>query len=192
MKRPLGVVVCGTIGVLGLVSAIAAAVDSATGPSVTPAAIAGKAGTPPPAGAKMTNVAGKGQVKVSTANSATDKDSVWVEQIDIDANGNAEDTTLVWDDEDKVLYGYAADTLSCRNRGTAEAEVLVATFAAGNPKKRPAGSGFWVAELDKGECAMQAAGLWGCTFDAHGNDTACGAAVLDERNDDLTIVTATR
>jgi hypothetical protein len=31
-------------------------------------------------------------------------------------------------------------------------------------------------------------GALGLQFDAKGNETACGAAVLDEKNDDLTIV----
>ena len=46
------------------------------------------------------------------------------------------------------LYSNAA--FACRNGGTATAELLVATYAAGNAGKKPAGSGFWVADLDKG------------------------------------------
>ena len=68
----------------------------------------------------------------------------------------------------------------------------VATFAAGNPGKRPAGSGFWVADLDAGECGAQAAALWGCKFDANGSETACGLAALDEKTDELVIVTAAK
>lgn len=79
-----------------------------------------------------------------------------------------------------------------QERGTATAALLVATYAAGNTGKKPAGSGFWVADLDKGECGAQAAAMWGCKFDASGNETTCGAAVLDETNDDLTIVTASK
>src|SRR3989304_5747215 len=41
----------------------------------------------------------------------------------------------------------------------------------------------------EGECGAEEAGLWGCKFDANGNATACGVAVLDEKNDDLVIVT---
>ena len=43
--------------------------------------------------------------------------------------------------------------------------------------------------LDVGECAAQAAGLWGCRFDAQGNETECGMATLDEKTDTLTIMT---
>jgi hypothetical protein len=34
--------------------------------------------------------------------------------------------------------------------------------------------------------------LWGCTFDASGKETACGVAALDEKSDDLVIVTAAK
>ena len=46
--------------------------------------------------------------------------------------------------------------------------------------------------LDVGECAAQAAGLWGCRFDAQGNETECGMATLDEKTDTLTIMTASQ
>ena len=72
-------------------------------------------------------------------------------------------------------------------------------FLCGNGRKKPAGSGFWLADLDKGECGAQggatyAAGnaMWGCKFDAQGNETACGVAMLDEKNDELVIVTASK
>jgi hypothetical protein len=45
--------------------------------------------------------------------------------------------------------------------------------------------------LDEGECAAKAAGLYGCAFDTKGQSTACGVATLDEKNDDLIVVTAT-
>jgi hypothetical protein len=57
---------------------------------------------------------------------------------------------------------------------------------------KPAGSGFWVVELDKGECGAQAAGLVGCRFDAHGSATACGAAMVDDKNDDVVITTVSK
>jgi hypothetical protein len=157
---------------------------------VKPGAVTTKAGSTPPAGAKTSTTAGGTKTKVSTANHATDSDSFWLERIDVDGDGDVEETNLVWDDEDKVLFAYSIGAFGCKGGGTATAELLVATFAEGNPRKRPAGSGFWVADLDASECNAKAAGLWGCKFDAKGTETACGVAVLDEKNDELTIVTA--
>ena len=179
-----------TVGLLAGAASLALAQSTSTGPAVKPAAVAKKAGTAAPASAKPTKTAGGNKVTVSTANSATDDDSVWLEQVDVDGDGDVEDTNLVWDDEDKILFAYSVGAFACKNGGTATAELLVATYAAGNARKKPAGSGFWVADLDKGECAAQAAAMWGCKFDASGSETACGVATLDEKNDDLVIVTA--
>jgi hypothetical protein len=175
-----------------LIGAVVLGQSTATGPAVKPAAVAAKAGSPPPANAKTTKSAGSNKVKTATANSASDDDSFWVERLDIDGDGDAEDTNLVWDDEDKVLFAYSAGAFACRNGGTATAELLVATYGAGNTLNRPAGSGFWIADLDKGECGAQAAAMWGCKLDAKGNETACGVAALDTKTDDLIIVTAVK
>jgi hypothetical protein len=176
---------------VGAVAAVALAQSAtAVGPSVKPATVAKKAGTPPPASATKTKAAGKTAVKASTANSDTDDDSFWVEQLDMDGDGNVEDSSLVWDDEDKVLFAHSDGSFTCKNGATGSGELLVATFAAGNARNRPAGSGFWVAAVDKGECGAQAAALWGCRFDASGSETACGIVTIDEKNDDVVIVTA--
>ena len=188
----------GRTGIVGMALLLTGAVVAGTGqgtpagPLVKPSTMAKKAGTPPPASAKTTKSAGGNKVKVSTANHATDDDSFWIERLDVDGDGDVEDTNIVWDDEDKVLFAYSVGAFGCRNGGTATAELLVATFAAGNPGKRPAGSGFWVADLDAGECGAQAAALWGCKFDANGSETACGLAALDEKTDELVIVTVAK
>ena len=136
--------------------------------------------------------AGGATAKVSTANSATDDDSFWVEKLDVDGDGDVEDANLVWDDEDGILYSYTVGAFGCKNGGTATTELLIGINAAGNPRKRPAGSGFWVASLDKGECGAQAAAMWGCKFDATGAETACGVAAIDEKTDDIIIATAAK
>jgi hypothetical protein len=185
----------GTVVIAGLfagASSLILAQSTATGPAVKPAAVAKKAGSPPPAGAKTTKSAGGKNAMVSTANSATDDDSFWAEKLDVDGDGDVEDSNLVWDDEDGVLFSYTVGAFGCRNGGTASAELLIAVNAAGNPRKRPAGSGFWVADLDKGECGAQAAAMWGCKFDASGAETACGVATLDEKTDDLVIAAAAK
>jgi len=145
-----------------------------------------------PAQAKKMTTVGKGKVVVTTANAAGDSDSFWVEEIDIDGDGNVERTDLLWDDEDKVLYLYADGTFTCTKGGTGEGGMLIALYGQGNPRKKPAGSGWYVVELDKLECAAQAADLFGCRFDAQGNPTACGAALIDAKNDDIVIISVSK
>ena len=158
-----------------------------------PASVIAKAKSPaPPADAKKATSVGKGNVKVNTANTAEDTDSFWVEALDIDGDGNVEKADVLWDDEDKVLYLHAAGTFTCANGGTGEGSLLIAIFAEGNPYKKPAGSGWYVVELDKSECAAQSAGLFGCKFDAKGNATACGAVKIDEKNDDIIIAAVSK
>jgi hypothetical protein len=169
----------------------AAQVGSAIGLSVMPGAVAKRAMMAPSASATRTRTAGKGALQVATAKSRGHDDSAWLEQLDIDGDGAVEDTSLVWNDEDKVLYAFSTGTFTCRNGATATTNLLVAANGADNPRNRPPGSGFWVADLDKGACAVEAAGLWGCQFDGSGAPTACGVARIDSKNDDLIILTAT-
>jgi hypothetical protein len=171
-------------------AAAPAAKSTAAGVAVTPAAIARVAAMVPPANATQSQTAGTGAVQVGTANNASDTDSSWNEGIDMDGDGNVEVTSLVWDDEDKVLFAYSAGTFTCRNGATGTGGLLIAVNGAVNPRRRPAGSGFWVAEIDANECGAQAAGIAGCRFDASGNPTACGIVTVDEANDDIVIVTA--
>src|SRR5437867_4750639 len=152
-----------------------------------PASVTDKAKSPtPPADAKKGASIGKKKVKVKTANGTDDTDSMWVEQLDIDGDGDVEDTNLLWDDEDKVLYLYADGTFTCANGGTGEGGMLIALYGDGNTYKKPVGSGWYAVGLDKSECAAEAAGVYGCKFDAQGNATACGAARIDATNDDIT------
>ena len=177
---------------LGLTLAVGTALaQQASGPvAVNPAAITGKANAPKvPANATKTTTAGKGKTTVNTANGPGDDDSAWVENVDIDGDGTVEVTDEVWDDEDKVLFLHAGDAFPCKNGGTGEGDLLVAINGKDNPRKRPAGSGFWVVSLDEGECGAKAAGLYGCRFDAKGNATACGLVTIDDKNDDIVIAT---
>jgi hypothetical protein len=177
----------------GATLVLAQSATTTTGPAVKPAAVQKKAAAPtPPANATKATSVGKTAIKHSTANSPTDDDSFWIESTDIDGDGNVEDANYVWDDEDKVLFAYADGTFTCGNGGTGAGELLVAVVSAGNTWNRPAGSGFWVAAVDKSECGAQAAGLVGCKFNAAGSATACGVATLDEKTDDLVIVAAAK
>ena len=160
---------------------------SSTGIQVNPAQVQKKATMAPPSGAAKTSSIGQ-KVQMTTP---ADSDS-WVEQIDVDSDGTLEKTNLVWDNQDKMLFSDSPGTFTCTNGTTGTGELLVAVNAAGNPRGRPAGSGFWVASMNNGQCGTQANTMWGCKFDAAGNTTACGVATLDQKNNDLVIVTAQR
>ena len=150
-----------------------------------------KSKTPPADAGKGTSI-GKGKASTTTANSAGDTDSIWAEKVDIDGDGNVDDTNFLWDDEDKVLYFSKDGTFTCSSGGTGSGGMLVAVYGAGNAYGKPANSGWWVVDVDKGECGAQAAGLMGCKFDGSGTYTSCGVAVIDARTDDITIASVSR
>jgi hypothetical protein len=173
----------------------ASAQDSKQGPIKCnpPASVVAKAKSPAaPADAKKAASVGKNKVKVNTGNTAEDTDSFWVEELDIDGDGNVEKADVLWDDEDKVLYLHEAGTFTCANGGTGEGSLLIAIFGEGNPMKKPAGSGWYVVEVDKSECASETAGIFGCKFDASGSATACGAVKVDEKHDDIVVVAVSK
>jgi hypothetical protein len=167
--------------------------QNTVGADVQLTAVIAKAKTPsPPANASKKATAGKGKTTVNTANSQGDDDAFWVESIDVDGDGTAEETDFLYDDEDKVVYMHADGDFKCKGGGTGEGDMLIAVNCTGNSRNRPAGSGWYVVDLDESECKAKVAGLYGCKFDMNGNATACGMATLDEKNDDLVIVEATR
>jgi hypothetical protein len=178
-----------TVAIVLLVSgaiSFAQTQSSSAGLQVNPAQVQKKAATPPPAsGTTKTSSVGQ-NVKVATP---ADSES-WAEQIDVDGNGTAEQTNLVWDSADKVLFSDSAGTFTCSNGSTGTGELLVAVNGAGNKRGRPVGSGFWVASMDKGQCGVPAGTMWGCKFDATGTATACGVATVDQQNNDVILVTS--
>jgi len=155
-----------------------------------PASVRNNTAPKPPAGATPSKSIGKSKVAANTANSPSDTDSLWVEKVDIDGDGTVDETTMLWDDEDKVLYLYKEGTFACANGGTGTGGMLIAVYGKGNTHNKPAGSGWWAVEVDKDECAAKAAGVYGCKFDVSGASTACGMAVVDDKNDDLVIAAA--
>jgi hypothetical protein len=177
--------------VFGLGAAYAQESQNTVGADVQlKAAIAKAKDLKPPADASKKTTTGKGKATVNTANTQGEDDSFWVESIDIDGDGTAEETDLLYDDEDKVVYLYDDGDFKCKGGGMGESSLLIAVNVAGNSRGRPAGSGWYVVELDEGECKAKMAGLYGCKFDANGNATACGLATIDEKNDELVIVEA--
>src|SRR5258707_776881 len=83
-----------------------------------------------------------------------------------------------WDDEDRVLFVYDDGDFKCKDGGMAEGDLLIGINGQGNSRGRPAGSGFYLVTLDEGECKVDSATTYGCKFDAKGNPTTCGVALL--------------
>ena len=157
---------------------------------ISPAVMAKAKAPTAPANAQQKTSTGKANATIGTKNSPTDTDSYWTETIDIDGNGDVETTDFLWDDEDKVLYLAYEDDFTCKNGAPGAGAILIGLNATGNARKRPVGSGFYVVQLDKSECGSQTDSIWGCKFDASGNPTACGVAIVDEKNDDIVIASA--
>jgi len=124
----------------------------------------------------------------ATAKTSKQDNSFWVEEIDLDGTGHPVEAQMLWDDSDKVLYTYADKSFQCANGESGNGDFLMATYGQGNKAKKPAGSGWWMADLDKGECKARADEAFGCKYDASGKNTACGVAKLNEKTNDLTII----
>ena len=198
MKKALtvaGLAVIGSVIVIGLsVFAQSKSAPTAQRPEVTyqvNPTVTGKAMNPMPSpNAKQQSkqaMIGKGDTAVKTSKD----NSFWVEEIDISGSGNPVETQMLWDDTDKVLYQYADTSFRCSDGSTATGDFLIATYGRNNTDKQPAGSGWWIADLDRGECKARTDEMFGCKFNASGKNTMCGVADLNEKTNDLTIIEAT-
>jgi len=63
--------------------------------------------------------------------------------------------------------------------------MLTAVYGLNNTWGKAAGSGWYVTELNAGQCAAEAKAIWGCRFDATGARTACGWATIQADKDDI-------
>ena len=143
----------------------------------------------PPDGEVDATLLGEGELQIDTTDGEFDVDSLWTESLDVDDDGDADEIQLVYDDEDGILYAYAVDVFDCLvGEGTADAGILMAIYDDGNSMGAPEGSGWYIVGLDAGECAAEAAMLWGCEFDPAGQETACGTATIDKAAGTVTIV----
>lgn len=163
---------------------------SGSGPAakVNPAPLQAQARQAPPATATQSNIVGSGPLLVNTANFAGDNDCTWYAQFDIDGDGDFETTQMLWDDEDKMLYAYAETDVACSMGGTATVAILAGVNGAGNPRGRPAGSGFFALYFDGTECGALTAGVYGCHFDSSGNVSRWGMVVVDSFGDEIDAV----
>jgi hypothetical protein len=170
-------------------SATAPASSSNAGVEVklNPAALS-RASLPPPPSATTAVSAGKGALLVNTANSPTDSDPTWVETIDFDSNGTVDAAQYTYDDDDKVTYIYTDVVFPCVNRtGTFKGAMLTAVYGVNNTWGKAPGSGWYVTELNAGQCDAQTKSVWGCRFDATGARTVCGYATIQGDKDDIVI-----
>lgn len=130
---------------------------------------------------------GKAAVKVKGHPGGVDH-SFWAEEVDVDGSGNPVQVDEAWDNRHKVLYISKDRTFTCGNGQTADGSTLTVVYSKGNTLDRPAGSGWWISELDAGECGVAEAGVYGCKFDASGNNTECGVATVKSEDDDVVIL----
>ena len=134
-----------------------------------------------------TEAFGKGQATVHLKGGSHTR-SFWTEQLDVDNSGNPVLVDEAWDNRDKVFYISNDRAFTCGNGQTATGSTLMAIYAKGNLRKRPVGSGWWVSELHAGDCGVPRDGLYGCRFDAAGNNSDCGGATVQADVNDVVIV----
>ena len=99
---------------------------------------------------------------------------------------------MLWDSSSKIFYAYSRTTLRCSHGKSVEGGILVGIYAKKNFLGKTPGTGWWVVELQEGQCQAPLAGLYGCKFNAGGANIACGRAELDTRINDMAIVEPTR
>jgi len=152
--------------------------------------VAAKANSPGPSATAKTqsrkSSIGKGAVSVKLSAPA----SFWTDEVDIDDDGTVEDTQFLWDAQRGVLFNYREDDFNCTNGKPETGKILMAIYAKGNQAGRPVGSGWYVVGLNAGQCAVAKEGTFGCRFDASGNYTECGAAVVNNETGELDVVVA--
>jgi hypothetical protein len=162
--------------------------DLKVSPAVTAKALNPKPG--PKAQKKpVADTFGKGKASITVRGHPGGVDhSFWSEELDVDGNGQPVLVDVAWDNRHKVAYISRERSFACRNGQTADGSVLTTVYGKNNTLKRPTGSGWWVAELDQGECGVHSEGLYGCRFDGAGANTDCGSATIQDAKDDVEIV----
>jgi hypothetical protein len=138
---------------------------------------------------KVADTFGKGKASITVkGHPGGVHHSFWAEDVDVDGSGNPVQTDEVWDNHHKVLYLSNDRSFSCGNGQSGSGSTIMAVYAKGNTLKKTPGSGWWMTELAAGSCGVQDAGLYGCRFDADGNNTECGIGTIQSDADDVTIV----
>ena len=152
--------------------------------------VAAKANSPGPSAAAKNQSQKSSVGKGATSVNASTPSSYWTDMVDIDDDGTVEDNQFLWDAQRGILYTYREDDFTCANGKPESGNILMAIYAKGNQAGKPVGYGWYVVGLNAGQCGVAKAGTFGCKFDASGNYTECGAAVVNEKTGevDVTIV----
>ena len=110
----------------------------------------------------------------------------WTEQVDLEGYGKVASTDFLYDSGRNILYAYRTDDFTCSNGESGRGEILQAVYTKGNHTK-PVGSGWYVVSLNAGKCGVSRVGNYGCRFDAVGNPTECGYAVVSADKGEIAI-----
>ncbi len=115
----------------------------------------------------------------------------WFEMLDIDSSGSHEKVGFMWDATNKVMYAYTYDPVTLDDGAIADKGLVVAQFGEGNGMNRPYGSGFWAyaTTRDTTDYRETEGTLFGCRFDATGEETECGPGTWSRVNNDFKIST---
>jgi hypothetical protein len=152
--------------------------------------LSAKAATPAP-GPNAKSSAQKSSVgKGATAVTASQPSAYWVEDLDVDDDGVVETSDYLYDTQRGILYTYREDDFACPNGKPESGDILMALYAKGNPAHKPVGSGWYVVNLNTGQCAAKKAGTFGCRFNANGTPTVCGAATVNNATGEIDVVVA--
>jgi hypothetical protein len=138
----------------------------------------------PPADARQKsqkNTIGEGRVAVTASGPST----YWEEHNAMGQTIQAVVTTAyLYDQKAGILYAYRNGDFACNN-STMSGNALEAVYTQGNPAGQPAGSGWYIAELNAGQCGAKQDGIFGCRFDASGQRTACGVATKNPQTGEV-------
>jgi hypothetical protein len=152
--------------------------------------LSAKAATPVP-GANAKGTSQKSSVgKGATAVKASQPSAYWAEDLDVDDDGVVETSDYLYDTQRGILYTYREDDFACPNGKPESGDILMALYAKGNPAHKPVGSGWYVVNLNTGQCAAKKAGTFGCRFNASGAPTECGAATINNATGEIEVVVA--
>ncbi len=180
---------------LGMLACAAAAAGQASGPVIFQVSPDVQkrylSATPGPGATKQSKqaVIGHGKTSIDTGDP---KNMFWSEPADLSGAGLVVNTDMLWDGSSKIFYVFAHTNLRCTHGKTTDADILVGIYGKKNILSKTQGSGWWVVDLAQNQCQAPLPGLYGCKFDAQGNNLACGRAELDPRLNDMSIVESTQ
>ncbi len=130
------------------------------------------------------NTLGADVMSVAISGDATS----WSETADVDSNGTPETVGFMWDGANKVMYAYTKDPVTLSDGSMADKGLLVCQFGANNTKGKPEGSGWYAYATARDTTGGKVSGtMYGCTFDATGNELQCGTGTFNKDGNEFTI-----